>query len=176
MAGRRLLVAAMLASMGAGHARADGPPPVAQHRVGVDAGLASAVGSLGATYQYAPLSLPSRLEGGVGWGPSGAQLSLMPKLAFAARTCAFIAGFGASLALGGHPAAEGHGPSPNAIPWLNLDLPGIECRSQAGFSFQATAGLTMPLVAFHWDIADTGSTVKAGALLPQGRVGIGWWF
>ena len=173
---RRLLVVAMMVLGGGESAAADETPTtVARQRLGLDAGLASAVGSIGATYQYAPVSL-ARLEGGVGWGPSGAQLSLMPKVAFGSSTCVFLAGFGASLALGGGLAADGHQPNPSVIPWLNLDLPGIECRSRGNFSFQGTLGLTMPLVAFHYDIADTGATVKAGAILPQGRAGIGWWF
>jgi hypothetical protein len=77
---------------------------------------------------------------------------------------------------GGALVAEGHGPNPDVLPWLNLDVPGIECRTRAGFSFQGTFGLTMPLAAFHWDIADAGNTVPAGKILPQGRAGIGWWF
>jgi hypothetical protein len=175
---RRFLVSVatvVLASVGIAHADDAPPADVARQRLGLDAGLASAVGSIGGTYQYAPLSL-MRIEGGVGWGPSGAQLSLMPKVAFGSSTCAFVAGFGASVALGGATAAAGHGPNPTTIPWLNLDLPGIECRTRSGFSYQATLGLTMPLVAFHWDVADTGDTIKAGAILPQGRAGIGWWF
>ena len=72
-------------------------------------------------------------------------------------------GFGPSLAVGGQQAAEGpgHGPNPAVIPWLNLDVPGMECRSRGGFSFQATLGLTMPLADFHYDVADTGDTVRA---------------
>ena len=177
MSGRRLLMAAMLVLAGAGSGRADGPPQVAsQHRVGFDAGLASAVGSVGATYQYAPMAI-ARFEGGVGWGPSGAQLSVMPKVTTGSRACAFIAGFGASLALGGQLAAEGQGArNPSVIPWLNLESARDRGRSASGLSFQGTLGLTMPLVGFHYEVADTGSNVKAGAILPQGRVGIGWWF
>jgi hypothetical protein len=175
MSGRRLVLAAMLLLLGAGNVRADEPSPVARQRIGVDAGLASAVGTIGATYQYAPLSI-ARLEGGLGWGPSGTQVSVMPKVAFGSSTCVFLAGFGASLAVGGRLADEGHGPNPNVIPWLNLDLPGVECRTRGNFSFQGTLGLTMPLVAFHWDAADTGATVQAGKVLPQARAGIGWWF
>jgi hypothetical protein len=46
----------------------------------------------------------------------------------------------------------------------------------SSFSFQATLGLTMPLADFHYDVADVGDTVHAGEILPQGRVGFGWWF
>jgi hypothetical protein len=98
----------------------------------------------------------------------------MPKLALGSSACAFTAGIGASLGIGGQPAS--HGPKPGTIPWLNLDVPGLECHARSGFSFQATLGLTMALADFHYDIADTGDTVHAGEVLPQGRIGFGWWF
>jgi hypothetical protein len=150
-------------------------PPAKRHRVGGDMGIASALGSAGVDYQFAPVSW-LRLEGAVGYGPTGFQLSVMPKIALGGARCAFTMGFGPSLAVGGQQASEGHGPNPGAIPWLNLDVPGMECRSRGGFSFQATLGLTMPLADFHYDIADTGDTVHAGEILPQGRFGFGWWF
>jgi hypothetical protein len=176
MARRRFLLLPLLVQLGAGSAAAqEAPQPIAHHRVGVDLGLASAVGAAGVDYQFAPLRWV-RLEGGVGWGATGTQFSLMPKIALGSGTCAFIAGFGASVAVGGQQAEPGHGPNPDVIPWLNLDVPGIECRSRSGFSFQATFGLTMTMVDFHWDALDLGSTVHAGDVLPQGRVGAGWWF
>jgi len=167
-----------LVLVGAGAAFAqDGGPPANRQRIGIDFGFASAVGIVGVDYQFAPVSW-FRLEGGAGWGPTGAQVSLMPKVALGHTTCAFTAGFGASVAVGGHPVASGpgHGPSPDAIPWLNLDLPGVECRVRSGFSLQAALGATMPLADFHWDFTDLGDTVHAGSILPQLRVGIGWWF
>jgi hypothetical protein len=133
------------------------------------------LGTAGVDYQFAPFHW-MRLEGAVGWGPIGVQFSVMPKVALGGRTCVFTAGFGPSLAVGGQQAETGHGPNPGAIPWLNLDLPGIECRLRSGLSFQATLGLTMPLADFHYDVAELGDTVKAGEILPQGRTGIGWWF
>jgi hypothetical protein len=158
-------------------AAADEAPPAKRHRVGGDMGIASALGSAGVDYQFAPAPW-FRLEGAVGYGPTGFQLSVMPKLALGGARCAFTMGFGPSLAVGGQQAAEGpgHGPNPGVIPWLNLDVPGLECRSRGGFSFQATLGLTMPLADFHYDVADVGDTVHAGEILPQGRVGFGWWF
>jgi hypothetical protein len=153
----------------------DIPPATAHHRLGIDVGVASAVGMVGVDYQFAP-SRWLRLEGSAGLGVTGAQLSIMPKIALGSGTCAFIAGFGPSLAVGGQQAMPGHGPNPDVIPWLNLDLPGIECRARSGLSLQATLGLTIPLVEFHWDFTDVGSTIHAGAILPQGRLGIGWWF
>lgn len=171
-----------MAALALAWARGGGPafaqnagPPANHQRIGLDFGFASAVGIIGVVYQVAPAPW-LRFEGGVGWGPTGAQFSLMPKLGLAYSICTFTAGFGASLAVGGHPGKSGHGPSPDRVPWLNLDLPGIECRVRSGFSFQATVGVTMPLAAFHWDFIDLGDTIQARSILPQVRAGVGWWF
>ncbi len=176
MRGQRFfLIAALLMGVAGSASAQDAPSPASRHRLGADLGLASALGTAGIDYQFAPSDW-LRLEGAAGWGPTGVQLSVMPKIALGGRSCAFTVGFGPSLALGGQQAEAGHGPNPGVIPWLNLDLPGLECRARSGLSFQATLGLTMPLAGFHYDIADVGDTVKAGEILPQGRVGIGWWF
>jgi len=176
MLGRRLLLLAALVTVGVGNASAqDAPSPPGQQRVGADLGIASALGIVGVNYQFAPFHWV-RLEGAVGWGPTGAQLSFMPKLALGRGRCAFTVGFGPSLAVGGQQAEAGHGPNPDRIPWLNLDVPGIECHFHTGFSFQATVGLTMPLADFHYDFAEVGDTIHVGQLFPQGRAGIGWWF
>jgi len=176
MPARRFFLFVALVTTGARSASAqDELRSPARHRLGADLGLASALGLVGVDYQFAPAPW-MRLEAATGWGPTGAQFSMMPKIALGGGTCAFTAGVGASLAIGGQQAAAGHGPDPDVIPWLNVDLPGVECRSPSGLSVQATLGLTMPLVDFHWDLADVGDTVKAGTILPQGRAGIGWWF
>jgi hypothetical protein len=150
-------------------------PPTVRHRLGLDVGLASAVGSVGATYQFAPAPW-LRLEAGVGWGPTGTQLSGMPKLAFGGQRCRFVAGFGASVAIGGGEATASQSSPPAAIPWLNVDAAGLECHTARGFSFHGALGLTTPLVDFRYEIADVGDTVRAWELLPQGRIGVGWWF
>ena len=129
----RFVLAAILVQIGAGSAVAEEAlPPSTRHRFGIDLGVASAVGLAGVGYQFAPLPWV-RLEGAAGWGPTGTQLSIMPKIALGGGTCSFMAGFGASLAFGGQQAAEGHTPNSGTIPWLNLDVPGIECRSRSGF-------------------------------------------
>jgi hypothetical protein len=161
---------------GAGRAAAQDEAPVHPNRLGVDLGVASAVGSIGLAYQFAA-SHRWRFEGGLGWGFSGVQLSIMPKVAFGGA-CSFVLGAGPSLAVGGPYAESGpeHQPQPKAIGWLNVDVPGVECRSDAGISFEATLGVTMALTTFHYDITDVGATVHAGNLLPQARFGLGWWF
>ncbi len=149
------------------------PAPFARHRVGFDLGLGSALGSIGVGYELAALSW-AWLEGGIGYGSTGTQLSLMPKVAFGGSTCRFTAGLGASLALGGGSIVTAPGPS--TIPWLNLDVPGVECRSSSGISFEAAIGFTMALATFRYEALDTGGTFHAGNVSPQGRLGLGWWF
>jgi hypothetical protein len=146
-----------------------------RHRVGLDLGVGSAVGAIGLTYNHAFTPM-FRGEAGVGWGWSGVQLSVMPKVALHGGACAFTSGFGAALALGGPSVEAGHGPAPWAIPWLNFDALGVECPTWGGLSASAALGLTMPLRAFHYDFSELGDTVKAFSLLPQGRVSLGWWF
>jgi hypothetical protein len=179
MLGRSELVAMVVlaASAAPGRSAAADPaaPATVRHRLGLDVGLASAVGSVGASYQLAPLPW-LRLEAGLGWGPTGTQISGMPKLAFGGDTCRFVAGFGASVAIGGGEATANQSSPPAAIPWLNLDAVGLECHASGGFSFQGALGLTTPLVDFHYEIADVGDTVHAWEMLPQGRIGVGWWF
>jgi hypothetical protein len=177
MRGTRFLALVLMLHFWAGRVAAQQEAPVQRHRIGGDIGFGSAVGMVGVDYQFAPVRW-LRLEVGAGWGATGAQFSFMPKVGLGRSwRCAFTVGFGPSLAIGSSSlAAEGHGPSPGVLPWLNLDVPGIECRTPSGFSFQGTFGATMPLADFHWDLADTGGTIHAGKILPQGRAGIGWWF
>jgi len=148
---------------------------VPRHRVALDFGLGSAIGAVGLTYNYA-FSPLFRGELGAGWGWSGVQLSVMPKVALHGHACALTSGFGAAVALGGPSVEAGHGPAPTTIPWLNLDAVGVECPTRGGLSASIALGLTMPLRAFHWDFSELGDTTKAFSVLPQGRVSLGWWF
>jgi hypothetical protein len=162
--------------IGTGRAAAQNEPLAHPNRLGFDVGVASAVGEIGLAYQYAPSSR-WRLEGGLGWGFSGVQLSAMPKVAFGGA-CSLLLGAGPSLAVGGPYAQSGsaHQPQPKVIGWLNVDVPGVECHSDAGISFEAALGVTLALTSFHYDITDVGATIHAGNLLPQARLGLGWWF
>lgn len=164
-----------------GRASAQEDVPFARHRLGLDVGVGSAIGGVGLVYEYAPTRIV-RLEGGLGLGLSGAQLSIMPKLVAGGGTCGFVAGLGPSVGLGGPVGESESSPTspprsePSVIPWLNLDVPGVECHADNGLSFHATLGVTMALRAFHYEIADTGTTVHAGSVLPQLRFGFGWWW
>jgi len=157
-------------------AAAEDDAPVQDHRIGGDIGFGSAIGIVGLDYQYAPVRW-LRFEGGMGWGYTGWQFSFMPKIALGwSWRCAFTIGFGPSVAIGSSQAAmEGHGMNPDYLPWLNLDVPGFECRTRAGLSIQGTLGATMPLKGYHYDFSEVGNDIPAGRIFPQGRIGIGWW-
>jgi len=172
----RVLLTASLLALGVGRAAAQDAPPEFHNRVGFNLGIGSAVGDMALVYQFAP-TYRWRFEGGLGWGLSGVQVAVMPKLALGGA-CAFVVGLGPSLAVGGPFAEVGqeHQPQPDAVGWLNLDAPGVECRSDTGFSFEGTLGLTMALTTFHYDIAGVGGTIHSGDILPQVRLGLGWWF
>src|SRR5262245_27218689 len=126
---RALLMIAMLA-IGPGRAVAQDVPPLHRNRLGVDLGIGSALGARGLTYQFA-LSRWWRFEGGVGWGLSGVQFSAMPKVALGGENCSFIAGFGPAVGVGSaFIKSDADNPNqPDAVGWLNLDVPGLECHS-----------------------------------------------
>jgi hypothetical protein len=104
--------------------------------VGVDLGVASALG-LGGVTLTRRLASHLRLEGGVGLGITGVQLSLMPKLVFGGERDYFIAGAGISVTVlsdsqyvSGHPL------------WLNVDAMGYEHQFDSGLAFSLALGLT----------------------------------
>ena len=87
--------------------RADGPPR--SRRNIASASTRASLPRSGAWARPTSTHLcPSRASRWASAGdPSGAQLSLMPKVAYGLGRCVFIAGIGASLALGNQLAAEG---------------------------------------------------------------------
>jgi hypothetical protein len=147
-------------------------------RIGIDIGIGSAIGLIGVTYTRA-FDKYILLEGGVGAGFTGSQLSLMPKLTLGPTVRSrYIMGVGVSLSLDSTATETGpeHQPHRLAVPWLNADLLGIELRSVSGFAFHLALGITMPMISYHWDFAGLGSTEKAWQPLPQMRIGIANWF
>jgi hypothetical protein len=142
-------------------------------------GLASVVGFLGLTASYAPHA-NLVIEGGAGYGVSGLQLSLMPKLVLGSGVHRFTVGFGASIGIPGTPVVTfspttGNGNARVVTPWLNADLVGYDYRSEGGFSFIASAGATMALAHGCAESIDSCFPLY-GAIFPQLRVGFGHWF
>jgi hypothetical protein len=117
-------------------------PPVpeatesARTAVGLDLGIASAVGFGGVTLAR-QLGRHLRLEAGAGLGLSGLQLSVMPKLVLGDGHDHFVSGAGVSVAffsdsqyVSGHPI------------WLNVDAVGYEHHFDNGIAVSSSVGLT----------------------------------
>lgn len=143
--------------------------------VGVDLGVASAVGVAGVTLTRA-FTDQARLEGGVGYGLSGLQLSLMPKWVFGRGRDHFVTGVGLAIAFPGDSrSASGH------PLWLNVDVAGYEHRFDSGLAVSAAVGLTGGLGGGRLCVPADGCepqflhdvTTYWG---PQGRVGVAYWF
>jgi hypothetical protein len=137
-------------------------------------GIGSAVGSLGLTCSFLASSLLST-EIGVGIGISGAQFSAMQKVLLGWGRTRFVAGAGLSYGSGNHDF-------PFESLWLNLDLAGVEFRTWRGLVLSLAAGATMGLVGGDYidpiqnDCGRTYCGNSVGKLLPQYRMGVGFWF
>lgn len=155
--------------------------PVPAPAVRVDLGAGSAVGSIGVVYSR-PFDPQLAVEIGAGYGFSGVQLSLMGKYQRGSGSWRFTPGLGLSLGIpvgeptfhSGHPAGDderrGRG---KIMPWLDVDLVGVEYRSAGGFVFAASGGLNVALASAHWDVIDMGDDISPGAIAPQFRLGFG---
>ena len=141
-------------------AEADSSRPVddRQGYVRVDGGFASAVGAVGVSFGYSPVDLFA-LEAGVGYGPTGVQVSLMPRLQMGDVSDRFVLGLGVSVGID-----VGGEPSRDPIPWINGEF-GYEHRWDFGLCLSVAAGYTHTL---------TGGDESVG--VPLGRVGVGYWF
>jgi hypothetical protein len=165
-----LLLAGLLAPLGwPGAVRAD------ETAIGVNVGAGSAVGFGGVTVTRAFLDA-ARVEVGAGWGYSGWQLSLMPKLALGSGPLRFITGMGVSLSVPTNPQlATGH------PIWLHVDLAGIEYRSAEGLALSASVGATFGLGGGDLCAPPDGCDGQflenvSGFVSPQARLGLAYWF
>jgi hypothetical protein len=143
--------------------------------VGVDLGLGSAVGLAGITLTRA-FGPWMRLELGGGYGVTGYQLSVMPKLAIGDGRDHFVAGVGVALALPTDPrVAVGH------PVWLNIDAAGYEHRFDSGFALSATFGVAGGLGGGQICLPRNGCEPQflrpvSAYWMPQGRIGAAYWF
>jgi hypothetical protein len=142
-------------------------------------GLFSATGFGGLSYAHVP-SNNWVFEAGVGYGLTGFQLSLMPKLTHG-QNHRFVLGLGPSVGLG----RERSGLSL----WLNGDI-GYEYRADDGFSVSLVVGFTQGIAGCIADQCRPGgagwgdesderafmSERAADWVGPQGRIIIGKWF
>jgi len=140
-----------------------------------DFGLASAVGAIGVTYTRTFADLFG-LEGGLGWGFSGVQLSLMPKLFLGSAHHRLVLGVGPSMGV----PTESHDSSgdPTApIGYVNVEF-GYDLRTESGVAFEIALGATTVVSHTHWDTfcIDSCVHVRSGDVFPTLRIGVGHWF
>jgi hypothetical protein len=136
-------------------------------------GFASALGEVGLAYTHR-ISNVFALEGGLGYGWTGAQLSLMPKLVFGSDHDRFVTGVGLSLSVPGAELSRG-GRQP--VVWVNFDALGYEHHGWGGFVFSVAVGTTTSLVHGITEAVDennAGSVQLFGYTLPQFRIGLGF--
>jgi len=136
------------------------------HQLRADGGFASALGLAGISYTLSPTQLLG-IEAGAGYGFSGFQISLMPRLTLGHRH-RFVMGAGLSLSTGSR-ILDG------LVTWANLDAAGYEYESDDGFVFTIRAGLTHPLTKRHLS-GDIGPGDLQDLIIPQARLGIGYAF
>lgn len=150
-----------------------------QSEIRADLGFGSALGFGGLSYTR---SLGERfaIEGGAGYGISGAQLSVMPKLLFSSSATTFFAGLGPAFSIKRLDAGDvgaafsryGTGV------WLNADL-GVHVIARSGLTFMAAAGANLGLWGNHMlrepGISDTFHGIR-GLTAPQARLGVGYAF
>ncbi len=156
-----------------------------------DVGFASALGFGGLAFSGAP-SRWFLVEAGVGYGFTGLQLSLMPKVTLGSLQDRFVAGVGIALALSnGHSLPsflepDGSTASSTAtVWWLNLDLVGYQHRFRNGVAVLAAAGMYLGLGG---TAANCRSSPAESCHAPseydhpthwrgfQTRIGVGYWF
>lgn len=129
----------------------------AAHVLEAEVGIAAPTGFVGLTYA-ADIEGPLQLEGGVGLGFSGVQLSLMPRLNFelsgggAETSHRYVLGVGVSAGLRNRREgkdfdvllADSELAHSNTL-WLNIDVAGYEARFANGFVFAVGIGAAIGL-------------------------------
>ena len=178
----------VLAASSIAHAQAGEDAVLSRRQVlAVTGGFGSALGFGGVSYGVEPASW-LLLEGGVGYGVTGFQVSTMAKLTLGSGRARFVTGVGPSVGLWPtYSWSEARGTSL----WLNVDAVGGEVRFSNGVSLGAAAGVAIGLaggghfyasdvcLALHCNRDnpnDWSQVAWAGSVFPQARVQVGYWF
>jgi len=167
------------------------PPPVARYAapprapeldvaalanvVRGDFGLGSAIGEIGASYTRTFADLFG-IEGGLGWGFSGVQLSLMPKLFLGSAHHRLVLGVGPSVGVPTE-SRDSSGDPTHPIAYVNVEF-GYDLRTESGVAFEITLGATTVVSHTHWSTfcIDSCEVVRGGDVFPTLRIGVGHWF
>jgi len=185
------LLAAVSLLGSSGRARADEPaavptispvsatlvssPPEPHLGVGLNVGLGSAVGLAGVTLTGA-FARYARVEIGAGYGISGYQLSLMPKIALGRPQDHYVAGVGVAMTFPTDPyLASGH------PIWLNVDALGYEHRFDTGIAVSTALGFSGGLGGGKLCFPPDGCEPQfqfpvTHWWFPQARAAIAYWF
>ena len=174
---RRIIAVGVCGWLGLFLARPAAAQP--QQAVRVDVGLFSAVGELGVVYQADLLSYFA-VEGGLGLGFTGVQLSGMVKGAVPVRYGKLTFGVGVSgavpaLGIDGAQTEYDDGepaPSGETIPWVNVDAIGFQ-QWYGRTVIAGALGVTAPLRSWRYEVAEVGDTFHAMTPIPQARFGVG---
>jgi hypothetical protein len=136
-------------------------------------GIGSAVGFAGFTYSHLFGSL-LETELGVGLGFTGAQLSVMQKIALGLGHVRFVPGLGLAYSPGGGLVDR----SRERSLWLNFDVASVEVRTSGHFVFFASIGGTHvigePVELFSVDCAESTTACEGASRdFVQMRLGFG---
>lgn len=157
---------------------ADDPWRTGSSTLAFNLGLGSAVGIVGLTYSYLPLSF-LETEVGIGQGTTGTQFSIMPKIVLGRGKMRFTAGIGFAVSPG-----NGFAEDLSRRFWLNFDLLGFEIRTQYHMVFFLSGGLTRvigkPIVIApggdDCGYSSSNPCPTGDATFPQIRTGVGGTF
>jgi hypothetical protein len=151
----------------------EAPEVGGRHSIRLDMGAFGQVGAVGVSYNYrvAPHFL---LEGGVGVGLTGLQLSVEPKVYFGTLQNQVYTGL--SFSLGIEP--------PTTAQFLNWDAIGYEHRFESGFVFNVGVGGFWGIGGEYQGMnlcfsdSSCGPNIRPATELSsfQGHIGIGYWF
>lgn len=141
-----------------------------------DLGVGSPIGIVGVAALW-NAAQAFELELGLGFGGSGFQLSLLPKLALG-RQHRFTIGAGPSLGLGEWYVNDNNGVQHHGTAlWLNAEL-GYELRTLNGWTIFLGLGFTYLLGTSSPEQRDgfLAGTRYTGLILPMARIGFGYFF
>jgi hypothetical protein len=166
----RLFLAAcatVIAALASSLARAEAPPvavtaPAPRNKLALVAGLGSPWGELGAAYQRA-LGESFAIETGVGYGATGIQAALLPKLLVGSGKGRFYIQAGPSLTIGSHIGV-----------WAAGEIGGEFSLGRWVLTFGAGAGVLVGGSARQpIDFSGPGSTLRPWFVMPETRLSFG---
>jgi hypothetical protein len=142
-----------------------------RNEVRVDSGFFGAGGFGGVSGARVFPSQGFMLEAGLGFGLSGVQASVMPRLMFGSEADRFMIGGGLSVGL---PLYRSY---VKGLPtWLDLELVGYQHRFRGGLTMFAAAGFMVGLGGGRYCSDCSAGDSETGSVFPDARLGLGYSF